>query len=226
MAIIHRTTLTPSKLELLAAWLPAQPWYADQGRAPELANAGGFRLDDPDGEVGIEFMVATDGSGAAAVAYLLPMTYRGAALEGAGDALIGTTDHGVLGRRWIYDGVTDPVLVGQLVALVTGQAEPQAQSVSDTADPTVTCAPVGGAATAAADSTVVENGPSGTELRVSAVSGDGSAGRLVITLNRMLEPYDAGSKHGPSAATGRLCAGWRQADGTSVRGCLAAARYA
>jgi hypothetical protein len=27
MAIIHRTTMSPGKLELLAAWLPAQPGY-------------------------------------------------------------------------------------------------------------------------------------------------------------------------------------------------------
>ena len=47
MAVIHHTTLTPSKLELLSAWLPGQPWYRDAGRAPELARAGGFRLDDP-----------------------------------------------------------------------------------------------------------------------------------------------------------------------------------
>ena len=39
MAIIHKTTLTPSKLELLAEWLPAQPWYLYRGRAPELAKA-------------------------------------------------------------------------------------------------------------------------------------------------------------------------------------------
>ena len=57
MAIIHRTTMTPGKLELLAAWLPSQPWCHGAGRAPELARAGGFRLDDPPGEVGIEFMV-------------------------------------------------------------------------------------------------------------------------------------------------------------------------
>ncbi len=142
MAIIHRTTLTPTKLELLTDWLPGQPWYADRGRAPELARAGGFRLDDPQGEVGIEFMVVTDGSDDQAVSYLMPMTYRASALAGADGALIGTTEHGVLGRRWIYDGIGDPVLVGQLVALIQGQAQPQMQSVSDTPDPTVTCVPV------------------------------------------------------------------------------------
>ena len=42
MAVIHRTTLSPGKLELLAAWLPSQPWYAAAARA---AGAGqGRRL--------------------------------------------------------------------------------------------------------------------------------------------------------------------------------------
>ena len=27
MAIIHNTTMSPGKLELLTAWLPGQPWY-------------------------------------------------------------------------------------------------------------------------------------------------------------------------------------------------------
>jgi hypothetical protein len=52
VAIIHNTTMVPTKLELLTAWLPRQPWYLGAGR-PELARAGGFRLDDPAGEVGI-----------------------------------------------------------------------------------------------------------------------------------------------------------------------------
>jgi hypothetical protein len=32
MVIIHRTTLSPEKLALLAARLPAQPWYHHCGR--------------------------------------------------------------------------------------------------------------------------------------------------------------------------------------------------
>src|SRR5580704_4504646 len=102
MAIIHKTTLVPGKLDLLAGWMPAQPWYADMGREPALAKAGGFRLDDPEGEVGIEFMVVTDGSGAEATAYHVPLTYRASPLEEGEDALVGTTEHGVLGRRWVY----------------------------------------------------------------------------------------------------------------------------
>lgn len=62
-AIIYGTTMNPGKLELLASWLPVQPWYLGTGRALELAKVGGFRLDDPQGEVGIEFMIVTDAGG-------------------------------------------------------------------------------------------------------------------------------------------------------------------
>ncbi|EDX26627.1 conserved hypothetical protein [Streptomyces sp. Mg1] len=98
MAIIHKTTMSPDKLELLAAWLPDRPWYLPTGRPPELVRSGGFRLDDPEGEVGIEFMVVTDTSGGEPTAYHVPLTYRGAPLAGAEAALVGTTEHGVLGR--------------------------------------------------------------------------------------------------------------------------------
>lgn len=67
MAIIHHTALKPTKLELLTSWLPSRPWYIGGTGAPELAKAGGFRLDDPQGEVGIEFTVATDTSGSATI---------------------------------------------------------------------------------------------------------------------------------------------------------------
>lgn len=137
MSIIHRTTLKPTKLELLAEWLPKQPWYQGSG-TPDLAKAGGFRLDDPAGEVGLEFMAATDTSGPEPVTYHVPMAYRGAPLEGApDDALIGTVEHGVLGRRWVYDGAKDPVLVRELIALLKGEVPAHAQSVDGALDPTV-----------------------------------------------------------------------------------------
>ncbi|MFH9266380.1 1,4-alpha-glucan branching protein [Streptomyces sp. NPDC017546] len=138
MASIHRTTMTPTKLELLTGWLPKQSWYVGAGGTPDLVKAGGFRLDDPAGEVGIEFMVVADAAGQEPVAYLVPLGYRGAALEGVPDeALIGTSEHGVLGTRWIYDGAHDPVVLARLAALLRGEAEPQQQNVSDTPDPTV-----------------------------------------------------------------------------------------
>ncbi|MGY0491676.1 maltokinase N-terminal cap-like domain-containing protein [Streptomyces sp. WG-D5] len=146
MSIIHRTTLTPTKLELLAEWLPRQPWYRGDG-APELAKAGGFRLDDPAGDVGLEFMAATDTSGPEPVTYHVPMAYRGAPLEGApDDALIGTTEHGVLGKRWVYDGAQDPVLLAQLTALLKGEVPAHAQSIDGALDPAVHARLTGGAA--------------------------------------------------------------------------------
>ena len=78
-----------------------------------------------------------DESGPSPVVYQVPMTYRAAPLLGAEGALIGTTEHGVLGTRWVYDAPHDDVFVDQLLALIQGQAEPQAQSESNTPDPTV-----------------------------------------------------------------------------------------
>ena len=136
MATIHTgTTLAPSKLELLSDWLPRQPWYRGTGTAPQLAKAGGFRLDDPAGEVGIECMVVTDAAGE--TTYFVPLTYRAAPLAGADAGLIGTTEHGVLGTRWVYDGAQDPVAVAQLLAFVRGRVEAQHQTRSDTPDPSV-----------------------------------------------------------------------------------------
>ncbi|GLW68496.1 hypothetical protein Kpho02_07950 [Kitasatospora phosalacinea] len=140
MATIHHTTIEPGKLELLAAWLPAQSWFRPGGG--ELTRAGGFRLDDPAGEVGIELLVVTDDRDA----YLVPMAYRGVPLAGAPEgALIGTAEHGVLGTRWFYDGAQDPVVRAELARLLRGETVPQQQSESDAVDTSVTVAPVAGA---------------------------------------------------------------------------------
>jgi hypothetical protein len=222
MAIIHHTTMSPGKLELLTAWLPAQPWYLPTGREPELVKAGGFRLDDPEGEVGIEFMVVTDGSGDRVTAYHVPMTYRGREFAPASGGLIGTSEHGVLGRRWIYDGTHDPVLVAQLAALVQGAAEPQAQSLSGTPDPTVTGGrPVADGAPLIAGAAVSVSDAAGTDLRVETARADGApAGQLTVRISRVLTPADS------DAEPPCVLAGWRLPDGTKVRGVLAAARYA
>jgi hypothetical protein len=137
MAVIHQTTMVPSKQELLTAWLPRQDWYVRHAVEPSLARVGGFRLDDPAGEVGIEFDVARDDAATPAIAYLVPMTYRGSPLPGADAHLIGTAEHGVLGRRWIYDGTRDPVLLAELAELIEGRVQAQAKSQSNTPDATV-----------------------------------------------------------------------------------------
>jgi hypothetical protein len=226
MAIIHDTTMSPGKLELLRAWLPAQPWYLASGRVPELAKVGGFRLDDPAGEVGIEFMVVTDGSpDRAATYYLVPLTYRAGPLPAADGALIGTADHGVLGRRWIYDGPHDPVLVAQLAALIQGQAQPQAQSVSNTPDPTVISHPVADGPLTTTGSTVAANGSSGTDLRIHTVStGRPRNGQLLVRIRRILRPGD-GTPMADGTGQPCLSATWRLADGTQARGIFATATY-
>ncbi|MFE3098671.1 maltokinase N-terminal cap-like domain-containing protein [Nocardia tengchongensis] len=140
MAEIHETTMRPAKLELLTAWLPTRHWYAGSG-SPALVKSGGFRLDDPAGEVGIELLVVTDLAGPAPVAYLVPMTYRGARVEGLDHALIGTSEHGVLGLRWLYDAAHDPVFIEQAALLLTGKATAQDQNTSDTPDLSVHVVP-------------------------------------------------------------------------------------
>jgi hypothetical protein len=89
--------------------------------------------------------VARDDAAGDSAAYLLPMTYRGRPLAGADAHLIGTAEHGVLGPRWIYDGTHDPVLLAQLADLFQGRVQAQAQSQSDTSDPTVRAVPAAAA---------------------------------------------------------------------------------
>ncbi|MEU3406167.1 1,4-alpha-glucan branching protein [Streptomyces sp. NPDC006670] len=216
MAVIHRTTMNPGKLELLAGWLPSRPWYTGASTAPELARAGGFRIDDPAGEVGIEFVVVTDASAAEPVAYLVPLTYRGAPLEGAEEGLVGTSEHGVLGTRWIYDGAHDPVLTERLIALLRGEAQPQHQSVTGAPDPTVVPEAGEGALPAGAAAVAVEDGPEGTRLVVEA------AGRRLGDLE-VVRVLEAGRTGGPGAL-GRVTAEWELPDGTRARGAVAVLR--
>lgn len=225
MAIIHQTTMSPGKLDLLAGWLPAQPWYLGKARGPALARAGGFRLDDPQGEVGVEFMVVTDGSGDEAISYQVPMTYRGAELPGAGACLIGTSEHGVLGRRWIYDGPGDPVFVAQLVALIQGEAEPQAQSLSNTPDRAVTGMPVTDASLTVTGPAAIASGQSGTDLRIAvAVAGGAPGGSLTVRVHRVLRPAASDAVAG-EAGQPCLSAIWRLPDGTLASGIFATAQY-
>lgn len=104
MALIYETTMSPTKLEMLAEWLPGQFWF--EGDASQLASVGAYRFDDPDGEVGMEGHLLTAGDD---VVYHVPLTYRGAALDGGEEFLLSTTEHGVLGTRWVYDAMGDPV---------------------------------------------------------------------------------------------------------------------
>ncbi|MEU8764297.1 1,4-alpha-glucan branching protein [Streptomyces sp. NPDC048659] len=205
MAVIHKTTMKPTKLELLEAWLPGRPWYrGPAGAVPVLERAGGFRLDDPAGEVGVDFMAVSDSSGAEVVSYLVPLTYRGAPLAGAEGALIGTSEHGVLGTRWVYDGAYDPVLLGELAALLEGRAVAQAQSVSDAPDLTVVASFDGPGSWDLGAAPVVEEGAYGTDVRLGADAP-------VLRFARVLGAEAAGARGG-------VTAGWLLPDGGEPRG--------
>jgi hypothetical protein len=118
MAILYpQATLSPTKVELLTTWLPTREWYRGPAE-PVLTRVGGYRFDDPDGEVGIETLLVQAGDGPL---YQVPLTYRGNPLHGRDEWLVGTSQHSVLGRRWIYDGCGDPLYARTLAtAIITG----------------------------------------------------------------------------------------------------------
>lgn len=220
MATIHDTTMTPGKLELLAAWLPSRPWYrAAGGSRPRLRKAGGFRLDDPAGEVGIEFLFTAADSTPNGV-YHVPLTYRGAPLPGADDALVGTAEHGVLGTRWVYDGTRDPVLVAQLFALCQGEAVPQHQSRSDTADPSVhvSNSPLRGLCVTSFTTTDDE------ETTVSVLARGREDQRPVPAELRILRALTPGESDAGTGGIGIL-AHWTELEGVTQRGFVVRARF-
>lgn len=114
MAITPGATLTPHFRDFLPGWVSRQPWY-DGGAGFRMV--GSFRLEDRDGEVGLETHLVDDGS----AVWQLPMSYRGAPLPGG--SLIAEASHSVLGPRWIYDAETDPVWARELLALVVRGAD-------------------------------------------------------------------------------------------------------
>ena len=112
MALIHKATLTPSKLGMLTEWLPTRPWFNGHG---EIWQVGAYRFDDPAGEVGVETLLVQGDNGSVCQ---VPLTYRGSPLDGAEEFLVGTAEHSVLGKRWVYDACSDPVWTAALTATV------------------------------------------------------------------------------------------------------------
>ena len=101
MAIFHVATNTPPKSELIADWIHLQPWGPPVAGPVEML--GGFHLDDPDGEVGMQvFVVGVGGS-----CFQVPLTYRARPTPNGDGALIGEMEHSVLGPRFVYDGLAD-----------------------------------------------------------------------------------------------------------------------
>ncbi|SDN76476.1 hypothetical protein [Geodermatophilus sp. DSM 45219] len=176
MAIIHRADLRPSKLELVAGWLPSRPWGVAAG--PEQVAA--YRFDDPAGEVGTETFVLRAGD----TLLHVPLTYRGAPVPELAEHLVGTTEHSVLGRRWCYDACADPVYLAALAEVVlTGRPQAEELVVTDgTPERRDPSARVTGSGTAAGV------GPLGTP--VVADSADATtvrAGDIELVVRRVLD---------------------------------------
>lgn len=103
----YQAELTPSKLQIVQSWAPHQDWFEGDAHST-LVSVGSFRFDDPAGEVGIETLLVRTPDGPT---LQVPLTYRGAPLDGAEAFLIGTMQHSVLGDRWVYDACGDPVYI-------------------------------------------------------------------------------------------------------------------
>ncbi len=126
MARFHRATLTPTKGALITEWAPTQPWGPPAGTA--MTVVGSYRFDDPDGRVGMEVHLVD----AAGVLLQVPLTYRDEPSVDAGQAFIREMHHSVLGTRWVYDGLRDPLLVMMLAAVtMTGQGEALGMAIYD-----------------------------------------------------------------------------------------------
>lgn len=117
MAIIHQAQITPSKRDIVHAWLDRQDW----GGTGETEVIGSYRFDDPDGEVGVEAMIVRRGN----TMLHVPLTYRAAPLPGAESHCLGTAHHSVLGKRWVHDATADPVALGCFARALRSE-QPQA----------------------------------------------------------------------------------------------------
>lgn len=224
MATIYDARLTPTKDELVLEWIGAQRWYTGTVR-PRLRKLDSWRLDDPEGEVGIETIVYLDESGTRPVVYQVPLTYRGAPLAGAEAALIGEMEHSVLGHRWVYDAPHDPVYVAQLLALLRGSVAAQHGSVSDTVDPDVVGAPHPAWRNdpRPAASRVLTGEQSNTSVIITPVTGTGSP--VILKIFRTLAAGEnpditlqgaLAASHSPfvPASVGHVAGAWLRADGT------------
>ncbi|MFN8196111.1 MAG: hypothetical protein U0R80_17750 [Nocardioidaceae bacterium] len=171
MALLHEATLTPRKDELIEPWLPPRPWSEQVG---ERGPVGSFRLDDPAGEVGIECFLFGSAGGST---LFVPVTYRGAPLDDADDALVGTMEHSVLGKRWVYDACADPVFLATVLDTIRTGGEQAALTLRHAdgsevvREPVVTARGEGAAATPAHDPSSPVRAVDSSDR--TTVSGDG-----------------------------------------------------
>lgn len=193
MAEIHQdASITPSKQELVQGWMGQQRWYAGKGTSPSIRRLASWRLGDPAGDVGVEVLIVADESGTTPVVYQVPLTYRGAPLEGAEGALVGITEHSLLGTRWVYDAPHDPVYATQLLELIQGRVRAESSSASDEFDDTVVASP-GGAWTREVHvrgSSVLKGEQSNTSVILDCADPTGESVPVIVKVFRMLSTGD------------------------------------
>ncbi|MBW8730325.1 MAG: aminoglycoside phosphotransferase [Terrabacter sp.] len=238
MAIVHKgATIVPTKTEMVTEWMPHQRWYHGKGHVPQLRRVGGFRFEDPEGEVGCETLLLADEAVAPAVVYQVPLTYRPAPLEGAEHALLGTMEHSVLGTRWVYDGPHDPVYVSQLMATILGGGVSDEAQASVGSNAIARGSSTGHAEGSVSSSTVLSGEQSNTSVicHMTAPHG-GPAEPVIVKVFRTLQDGDnpdvvvqsalteEGSDRVPMAI-GHLSGAWdAPGDGTTMHGHLAFAQ--
>lgn len=195
MALIYNTTMDPTKMQLLAGWLPQQEWFT--GDVAQLTSVGAYRFDDPDGEVGMEGHLLTAGDD---VVYHVPVTYRGADLPDVSDSdRLGTSAHGVLGTRWIFNAEADPVYRAVLAdTIMQGGSEAQEFTPNEQGEleereryTFVSGSGIGGSMGADAELTIVRRLGSGAGAHgggASAIATDDIALELTATWPGQTEP--------------------------------------
>ncbi|WP_333618727.1 maltokinase N-terminal cap-like domain-containing protein [Dietzia sp.] len=114
MADIYTTaSLNPSKPEAIAAALRSSG-VAPHASTDSFTQLASYRFDDPAGGVGMEIHIVRDDEGRI---LQVPLTYRGAPLDQAVSPVV-EMDHSILGRRWVYLGLEDPVFRTELARTI------------------------------------------------------------------------------------------------------------
>lgn len=204
MALLHKADLTPTKIELLTGWVPAQPWFTGPADAP-LTNVAAYRFDDPDGEVGIETILVRAGAGPL---LQVPVTYRNAPLARADAALIGTTVHSVLGKRWVYDAVGDPAYLAA-VANAAFSGGRQAEQVIEIDGQMVVREPTAVVAGSGTEGAAVVTPPAVADVRIQPEPGATVVvvGALRLVVARTLGDEDVLVGRAPESGVNEVLAG-------------------
>lgn len=121
MAQIYNAELSPSKNQVLATVLGT-----DEADIEKLTS---YRFDDPAGQIGMEVHIVRTPDGSV---LQVPLVYRPEPLEDAEeDELITTMEHSVLGTRYVYLGMSDPVFAEALDVTISEERSGAEQFLVD-----------------------------------------------------------------------------------------------